>query len=102
MGDLALFISSKAKPGKRDELFALYKELLAPRADDNDAQERVAWCADQHDPDAFHLFEVYRDQESFGQNAQSSWFAEFMGASAPLMAGEPTVAMTSPRWTKGL
>lgn len=102
MGELALFISSKAQPGKRDEIFSLYEKILVPRAGENDAQEVVVWCADQHDPDAFHLFEVYRDSESFGQNAQSEWFAEFMGASAPLLAGEPTVAMTAPRWSKGL
>lgn len=102
MGDLALFISSKAQPGKRDEVFALYQEMLAPRAEENDAQEVVAWCADQHDPDAFYLFEIYRDADSFGQNAQSEWFAEFMAASGPLMAGEPTVGMANPLWSKGI
>ena len=102
MAELALFISSKAQPGKRDEIFALYQQHLVPRAEANDAQEVVVWCADQHDPDAYHLFEMYRDGESFGENAQASWFADFMAASAPLMAGEPTVAMATPRWSKGV
>ncbi len=102
MGDLALFISSKAQPGKRDEVFELYEKILVPQAEANDAQEVIAWCADQHDPDAFYLFEMYRDAESFGENAQSNGFAEFMAASGPLMAGEPTVGMANPRWTKGL
>ncbi|MEM7272733.1 MAG: antibiotic biosynthesis monooxygenase [Actinomycetota bacterium] len=102
MGDLALFISSKAQPGKRDEIYQLYQTIMAPRAEANERQEVVVWCADQHDPDGFHLFEVYTDAEAFGANAQSEFFQEFMQASGPMLAGEPTVAMCSPRWSKGL
>jgi quinol monooxygenase YgiN len=83
-------------------VFALYQKMMAPHAEENEAQEVVAWCADQHDPDAFYLFEVYRDADSFGRNAQADWFGEFMAATGPMMAGEPTVAMASPRWSKGL
>lgn len=102
MGDLAMFISSKAKPGKREEVFELYQEVLAPRALDNERQEVVVWAADQQDPDAFHLFEIYADGEALGANAQSGWFADYMAKVAPLLAGEPVVAMASPMWSKGL
>lgn len=102
MGELALFIRSKAQPGKRDEIQALYTEILAPRADENDAQQVVVWAADQHDPDAFYLFELYTDGEALGANAQSSWFADYMAKAGPLLAGEPEVAMADPRWSKGL
>lgn len=102
MGELALFISSKAQPGKRDEVYELYQTMMAPKAEANDGQEVVVWCADQHDPDGFHLFEVYRDADTFGANAQSDFFQEFMQASGPLLAAEPTVAMSTPRWSKGI
>lgn len=102
MGDMALFITGQAQPGRRDEIHQLYLEVLAPAAEANEAQEIVVWCADQHDPDRFHLFEIYRDAESFGANAQSSAFAEYMAAAGPLLAGEPTVAMASPAWSTGL
>ena len=102
MEKLAMFISSRARPGKRDELYALYREHLAPRAEANPAQETVVWCADNDDEDAFMLFEVYNDPAAPGENAGADWFAEYMAAAAQLMAGEPKVAMATPRWWKGL
>lgn len=102
MGDVALFISGQAQPGRRDEIRQLYLDMLAPHAVANEAQEVVVWCADQHDPDRFHLFEIYRDAESFGHNAQSAEFAAYMGAVGPLLAGEPSVAMASPAWATGI
>ena len=102
MGEVALFITGQAQPGRRDEIHQLYREMLAPHAAANEAQEIVVWCADQQDADRFHLFEIYRDMESFGLNAQSPEFAAYMGAVGPLLAGEPTVAMATPAWSTGI
>ncbi len=102
MGELAIIVKSKAQPGKRDEIKALYDELMAPRAMENDSQEVVVWCADQHDPDTFYLFEIYSDFQAMGANAQADFFAEYMGKAGPLLAGEPDVAMTTPLWSKGV
>ena len=102
MGDLAMVITTRTQPGKRDEVERLYKEMLAPRAEDNASQEVVVWAADQHDPDVFYLFEIYSDGEAMGANASAPWFAEYMGAVGPLLAGEPTVGMATPRWSKGV
>ena len=102
MGEVAMIITSTAAPGKREELYELYREHLAPRAEANEAQEVVVWCADQQDPDRFHLFEIYRDEAALGANAQADWFAEYLQAAMPLLAGEPTVAMAEPRWSTGL
>jgi quinol monooxygenase YgiN len=102
MDRLAMVIMSKAAPGKRDELFELYRRYLAPRAEANPAQEVVVWCADQRDEDAFVLFELYRDPAALGENAQSDWFADYMAAATPLLAGEPQIVMASPRWSTGL
>ena len=97
-----MVIRSTAQPGKRDELFALYREHLAPRAQANDAQEVVVWCADQQDPDVFVLFELYRDAEALGANAGADWFAAYMQAAMPLLAGEPQVTMATPMWSTGV
>lgn len=102
MGDVAMFIKSKAQPGKREEILALYQEILAPRAEANDRQEVVVLAVDQHDPDAFYLFEIYADAEALGANAQSDWFADYMAKAGPLLAGEPEVGMASPAWTTGV
>ena len=102
MGELAMIIKTRAQPGRRDEVRSLYEELLAPRATANEAQEVVVWCADQHDPDTFYLFEIYRDAAALGANAQSDWFADYMARVGPLLAGEPEVSMATPGWSKGV
>ena len=102
MAKLALIIKSKAQPGKRNEIHELYQEHMAPRAEENERQEVVVWCDDASDADAFYLFEIYRDQESFGANAQAPWFGAYMSAAGPLLAGEPEVLMAVPIWAKGV
>ena len=74
MAGIAMIVTSTAAPGKREELYVLYREHLAPRAEANDGQEVVVWCADRDDPDRFHLFEIYRDEAALGANAQAEWF----------------------------
>jgi quinol monooxygenase YgiN len=102
MSKIAMIITSTAVSGKRDELFDLYLEHLAPRAEENPRQEVVVWCADQQNPDVFHLFEIYADGETLGANAQAPWFADYMAVAMPLLAGEPSVSMAEPRWSSGL
>jgi quinol monooxygenase YgiN len=102
MDKLAMVITSRAAPGKRDELYQLYQQHLAPRAEANPAQEVVVWCADRQDDDVFVLFEIYRDEASLGANAQADWFAEYMAAAMPLLAGEPQIVMATPQWSTGL
>ena len=102
MGDLAMIIKTRTQPGRREDVRALYEEMLAPRALANDGQEVVVWCADQHDPDTFYLFEIYRDAGAMGANASAPWFAEYMAQVGPMLAGEPEVGMATPGWTKGV
>lgn len=97
-----MIIKTKSQPGKREELFELYRDLLAPRAEANADQQVVVWCSDQSDPDTFYLFELYRNAEAMGANAQADWFADYMAKAGPLLGGAPEVAMASPRWTKGV
>ncbi len=99
---VAIVVKSTAAPGKRDELFELYRNHLAPRAEANEDQEVVVWCADQQNPDVFVLFEIYRNAEALGANAGADWFAAYMAEAMPLLAGEPEVLMAEPRWSTGL
>jgi quinol monooxygenase YgiN len=102
LSQIAMVIKTTVKDGKREEVLELYKQHLAPRAQTNDEQQVVAWCADQHDPNVFYLFEVYSSPEAMGANAQADWFGQYMAAVGPLLAGEPEVGMAEPMWTEGL
>jgi quinol monooxygenase YgiN len=102
MGEIAMIVTTDTQPGKRGEVYELYRELMTPRAEVNDSQEVVVWCDDQQNPDRFHLFEIYSDASALGANASAPWFAEYMVKAGPLLAGEPTVAMAVPAWSKGI
>ena len=102
MSKLAMIITSTAKPGKRDDIHRLYRDQLATRAESNDDQEVVVWCDDQGDEDTFHLFEIYRNEEAFRDNASSQFFADYMATAGPLLAAQPEVRMATPRWSTGV
>ncbi len=102
MDKLAMLITTRTKPGKRDEVRRLYEEHLAPRALANDAQEVVVWSADLADPDVFHLFEIYRDAAAAEAAGQAPWFWEYLGLVGPLLDGQPEVRTASPSWMKGV
>jgi len=102
MDTIAMIIKGKTQPGKREELRATFERILAPRARENEKQLLVMFCADSSDPDAFVLVEAYADMAAVQQNGQAPWFAEYMAAAMPLLAGQPDVTMASPRWSKGL
>ena len=99
---IAMIVTSKAQPGKRGDIHQLWLDMLAPLAEANDGQQVVVWCNDQADADTFHLFEIYASPEAMGANAQSPAFAEYMQAAMPMLAGEPSVSMGEPAWSKGL
>ena len=102
MGELAMIISTTTQPGERERVRSLYQEVMAPRAEENDAQRVVVWCDDQQHNDRFHLFEIYSDPAAMGANASAPWFAEYMSRVGPLLAGEPTVVMATTGWSKGV
>ena len=102
MSRQAIIVKTRTQPGKREEVLTAYQEHLAPRAAANDDQELVVWSADDHDPDVFYLFEVYRSAEAMQANSQQPWFFEYLGTVGPLLDGEPEVTLASPGWAKGL
>jgi quinol monooxygenase YgiN len=102
MTSVAVIVKTRTQPGKRDEAFALYEELLAPRAAQNTDQPVVVWVADSNDADVFFLFEVYSDPAAMGANAEADWFGEYMQRAMPMLAGEPEFSMGEPRWSKGI
>ncbi len=102
MGELAMIISTTTQQGKREEVRSVYQELMAPRAEENEAQRVVVWCDDQQNEDRFHLFEIYSDPAAMGANASAPWFAEYMTRVGPLLAEEPAVSMATVRWSNGL
>jgi quinol monooxygenase YgiN len=106
MSKLAMIVKTKTQPNQRVEALHLFEKHLAQRAQANDAQELVVWCADESDADTFYLVEIYSSRDAFQANGQAGfqegWFLAYMQEVQPLLAGEPTVIMATPQWAKGI
>jgi quinol monooxygenase YgiN len=100
MSRLAVMVSGRAQPGKRDEVRRQFEAHLAPHAIANASQPIVVWSADKADADAFYLWEVYTDPAAMEANGRSAWFGEYMGAVGPLLAGQPEMTMAEAMWLK--
>lgn len=101
MPHVMMVIKGKAATGKRDALYGLFEQHLAPRALTDDAQQLVVWAANEGDAEGFTLVEIYSDPTALERNSQAQWFWAYMAEAGPLLDGEPTVAVCSPRWAKG-
>jgi quinol monooxygenase YgiN len=101
MPKTAALLTVRTHPGRRDELRALWDEHLRPRAEANPAQELCLYCYDAADPDLIHVVEVYGDPSEMERNARAPWFANYVRASGPLLAGAPVMVTAQPMWAKG-
>lgn len=97
---VALFITTRARPGRRDELVRLWEEHLRERVVESEVQEVYAYCLDREDPNLIHLFEIYADSSAMGEAAGSEWFEAYMEKAAPLMAEPPSIVVADPVWEK--
>jgi len=93
-------VSGRAQSGKREDVRRLFETHLAPHVIANVSQPIVAWCADNADPDAFYLWEVYTDPAAMEANGRASWFGEYMSAVGALLDGQPEVTTAAPMWLK--
>ena len=100
MADLALFITVRTKPGKREELKALWEAHLKPRATANDAQSHYVYAFDAQDENTIRIMEIYETRAAFEENAATNWFATYMQEAMPLLEGEPEIYMATPQWVK--
>jgi quinol monooxygenase YgiN len=96
----AVVITIRTLPGKRGELRAVWEQHLAPRVLDSQAQQVYVVVEDSGDHDVLHLLEVYSDGAQMARNGAQPWFAQYMAAAAPLLAGPPVVASGLPVWVK--
>ena len=98
--EVALFLTVKTQPGKREALVALWEKHLQARAAENKDQTRYVFALDMADRDVIRISEVYATQAAFEENSRAPWFAEYMAEAGPLLAGQPEFAMAVPHWIK--
>jgi len=97
-----VMVTSRAQPGRRDEIHAAFLEIMAPRAVANPEQTLVVWIDDADDADVFHLVERYASRAAMEANAAQPFLMEYFGRVGPLLGGEPVLATGAARWSTGL
>ncbi|MGE5156434.1 MAG: hypothetical protein ACM3JP_02940 [Betaproteobacteria bacterium] len=97
---VAAIISVRTVSGRRPELRALWEEHLAPRVTASQVQQVYVVVEDAADADVLHLVEVYSDAREMARNGMQPWFAEYMSAAGPLLAGPPLAVSGAPVWVK--
>ena len=101
MNKVALFITHKALPGKRDEVRRVWQKHLQPAIAGNPAHEAYFYCFDDDDPDTICVFQQYADRKSAQKFLKAACYAAYLDEVSPLLAGQPQVRSATAVWANG-
>lgn len=96
----ALFIKHHARPGRRDDLEAVWRRHMMPAIAGNDAHLANSYGFGA-EPDTVGAFQVYRSKADADAFVRAPAYLAYLEASRPLLAHDPEVMVLAPRWTKG-
>ena len=96
----ALFIKHCAKPGRRDELEAVWRRLMMPAIDRNEGHIAYTYGFGA-EPDLVGAFQIYRSKADADTFLQTPAYLAYLEESRPLLAHDPEVTVLEPRWSKG-
>lgn len=102
MNKIALFVKVKAKPGKRKQVWQLWKEYVSPHVEDMNNLEICCYCYDRDDKDTIVFFEIFSNIADFEKASRSEWFAEYQDRVKPYIAAPPELVFANPLWAKGV
>jgi quinol monooxygenase YgiN len=97
----AVLIKHKTLPGKRDEVFAVWKEHMAPAIAANPGHLSYFYCFDNSDPDSIHAFQQYASVEASQDFLKTDTYAAYLKNVEPLLSGPPHITALTPMWSKG-
>lgn len=98
---VAVFIEHRVRPGRRDDVRAVWERWLRPAIAENDAHEAYAYTFDADDADVIRAFQQYRDSASAAAFLQTPAYLSYVAEVEPLLLGPPNVTRADVVWTKG-
>jgi quinol monooxygenase YgiN len=101
MSKAALFITHKAKPGKRDEVRRIWEKHLQQRIGANAAHEAYFYCYDDNDPDTICVFQLYTGRSAGQEFVKQPWYPAYEAEVTPLLTGTSEFRSATPFWIKG-
>lgn len=100
MASIALFLTHRAHPGRRDDVRAAWERHMPAAVGANPGHLAYAWCLDEADPDVIRVFQRYADDEDAAAFVRSPEYAAYLADVEPLLAGPPELHRARPVWSK--
>jgi quinol monooxygenase YgiN len=95
MSQMVLVTEYRTRPGKRNELYALFDRLLA--RDLVPGRGFMAWSTSATERDASYLFECWSDADNYATLVATSEFAEYIAGVDLLVTTQPVTTVSVPR-----
>lgn len=97
---VAVIVEHRAKPGRRDDLVAVWDRLMGPAVTANDGHLAYHYTVPTDDPDAVVAFQLYRSATAAAEFLTTPAYGTYVAESADLLATEPRVRTASVHWSK--
>ena len=100
MTKTALFIRHQAKPGKRDDVRAVWERYVKPRPAANPAHEAYYFCYDSKDADVICVFQLYASATTMQEFLKGAWYADYLKEVGEFVATPPHITPADLVWAK--
>ena len=99
MTGYALFIQHRTRPGRRDEVQAVWRRHMQPAIAANPGHLAYFYSFGAG-KDEIYAFQHYRDAEAAEAFLKTPAYASYLAEVSPLLLGEPAVTVLDVQWTK--
>lgn len=99
MAGYALFIQHRTKPGKRNDVEAVWRKHMKPTVAANEKHVAYFYCFGDN-PDSICAFQQYPDREATAEFIRTPQYAAYYKEVSPLLLGEPNIVALDVRWSK--
>ena len=100
MAKHSVLVELTAQPGKRDEVIALWHELLRESDEQNADLSELVLTADNEDETKIRIIEFYTDAAAFGRTMESPEVGAMIEQAQPLLSAPPSIVQSTPLWAK--
>ena len=100
MSTTALFISHRVKPGKRNDLKAVWLRHMAPAIQANAGHLAYVYSYDIKDENVVHAFQHYASETAASEFLKNPSYLAYLEESRPLLEHEPEIKVLAPQWSK--
>lgn len=101
MAGIGIFIEHRTKPGKRDEVYAVWKWHMASAISQNSGHRDYFYGFAEQDSDVLLVFQRYSSQDAAAAFLEHPAYLAYVSEVEHMLAGPPIVKSASIMWTKG-